>query len=369
MWIDRAGKAEESEQAPNFSEVLSDCLASGLVAVDGHNKIVAFNPRAELLTGLKADQVLHHSMDVLPAPLQEAIQETLRNGEPVLERQIILPIGDRGESTVRVSTALNRPANENTSGVFVVLNDLTSARRLEQSMRRLDRLASIGTLSASMAHEIKNALVAVRTFVDLLLQKNQDAELVDIVSREIRRIDSIVSQMLRFAGPAKPTFGHVHVHEILDQSLRLVQHQIEGRKISLSRSFAASPDLIKGDAYQLEQAFINLFFNALEAMGPSGELSVVSEIVSASLSSKDGPAGQNQPLLRVAIRDTGVGIAPENLGRLFEPFFTTKPNGTGLGLSITRRIIQEHGGVINVESELNKGTTFTILLPLAAKAF
>jgi signal transduction histidine kinase len=224
----------------------------------------------------------------------------------------------------------------------------------EQNMRRLDRLASLGLLSAGMAHEIKNGLTAIQTFIELLLQKGEDRELAEVVGRELKRIDSLVSQMLRFAAPGKNEFASVHAHDLLDHSLRLVEHQISGKLISLKRDYSAAPDTVRGDEFQLQQAFMNLLFNAIEAMGTNGDLTVATEIA------KDAP-GERQ--LQIKIKDTGVGIAPENLGRLFEPFFTTKKNGTGLGLAISQRIVNEHGGGISTRSEVNKGSTFTISLP------
>ena len=223
----------------------------------------------------------------------------------------------------------------------------------EQNMRRLDRLASLGLLSAGIAHEIKNGLTAIQTFVELLLQKGEDRELASVVGRELKRIDSLVSQMLRFAAPGKNEFASVHVHDLLDHSLRLVQHQISGKLISIQRDYKAAPETIHGDEFQLQQAFMNLLFNAIEAMGTNGELTIATETTES---------GQ----LRIQIRDTGAGIAPENIGRLFEPFFTTKKNGTGLGLAISQRIVSEHGGGISAKSEVNKGSTFTILLPAAS---
>ncbi len=220
-----------------------------------------------------------------------------------------------------------------------------------EKMQRLDRLANLGMLSAGMAHEIKNGMVAVKTFVDLLLEKNQDAELGGVVARELDRINAIVTQMLRMAAPGQPAFKSVSVHGLLDHSLRLVEHQISGKLISLERSYQASPDTVRGDEFQLQQAFMNLLFNAIEAMGANGTLTVGTEIA-------DGR-------LRIQIRDTGMGIAPENRGRLFEPFFTTKKNGTGLGLAICRRIVLEHRGTISAQSENNQGSTFTISLPVS----
>jgi two-component system sensor histidine kinase HydH len=188
--------------------------------------------------------------------------------------------------------------------------------------------------------------------VDLLLEKNQDAELGEVVAREIGRINAIVSQMLRMAAPGQPAFKTVRIHGLLDHSLRLVERQISGKLISLERDYKAAPDAVRGDEFQLQQAFMNLFLNAIEAMGASGTLAVSTE-------TKGG--GQ----LRIQIRDTGTGVAPENLGRLFEPFFTTKKNGTGLGLAISQRIVLEHRGTITALSEKNQGSTFSILLPVS----
>ena len=268
-----------------------------------------------------------------------------------------LPGKDGGSLALHVCTSILHSDKADPPRVVAVLHDLTPARELEQRMRHLDCLASIGTLSASMAHEIKNALVAVKTFLDLLIQQNKDAELAGVVSREISRVDSIVSQMLRFAGPAKPTFSTIHLHDLLEHSLRVVQPQLKAKNLRLAKSLAASPDFFRGDNYQLEQALLNLVFNAIEAMSPKGLLSIATDLVPATAT---GPAQ-----LRLRITDTGLGIPAENIPRLFDPFFTTKTKGTGLGLSITRRIIHEHDGSIAVESQVNTGTTFTILFPAA----
>ena len=353
----------EGGEALSVPYILDQCLVSAVLATDDRQRIVAFTAEAEALLGLKAQQALDQPLDVLPTPLREILQRTLLGGAAALDKQMLhLPSSAGTPLTLRVSTTAIGRAGGKPTGAIAVLQNVTPARHLDQNLRRIDRLASIGTLSASMAHEVKNAMVAVKTFVDLLIKKNQDVPLAEIVAREMRRIDSIVSQMLRFSGSAKPTFGLIHLHEILEQSLGLVQHHLEGRKISLIRSFQASPDTVRGDAYQLEQAFINLFFNALEAMGAQGALTVATELVAPG-----GPENPHAPIVRATVRDTGMGIAPENINRLFDPFFTTKPNGTGLGLPITRRIVQEHRGVISVSSVVHQGTAFTILLPAEAR--
>jgi len=264
--------------------------------------------------------------------------------------------------TVRVS-AVPLQVKTGRPGWVVVVNNVTAAKRLEENLWHYDRLADIGTLSASMAHEIKNALVAGKTFVDLLLEKHQDAELADVVRREMGRIDAIVSRMLRFVGSAQPKFVALNLHDVLEHSLRLVQPQLAARSIALERSFGATPDRVRGDDRQLEQAFVNLLLNAFEAMEPNGKLTVATKAVCPGPDPTRRKELADQAQVRVTIRDTGAGIPPENLTRLFQPFFTTKPTGTGLGLAITRRIIEEHRGQISVTSEPEQGTTFQILLP------
>jgi signal transduction histidine kinase len=226
-----------------------------------------------------------------------------------------------------------------------------------EKMQRLDRLANLGMLSAGMAHEIKNGMVAIKTFVDLLLEKKPDAELGEVVRHELERINIIVTQMLRMAAPGPADFKTVHVHAVLDQSLRLLQPQISGKLTALKKNYRAESDAVRGDDAQLQQVFMNLLLNALEAMGANGTLTIGTEIA-------DGAGGAR--VLKIKIRDSGAGISPENLARLFEPFFTTKKNGTGLGLAICQRVAVEHRGTIEVQSESGKGSTFSISLPLLA---
>ena len=222
---------------------------------------------------------------------------------------------------------------------------------LQENLRRLDRLANLGIVTASVAHEIKNGLVAINTFLELLLQKGEDQEMNEVVRREFKRIDSLVTQMLRYSAAKPAALTKVGVHDLLDHSLRLLEHQMNGRLISLQREYQASPSAVRGDESQLQQIFVNLLLNAVEAVGNNGELAVTTR------------NGTDQHV-DILIRDSGPGISGENLSRLFEPFFTTKKNGTGLGLAICRRIVEEHNGRIEVQSEPGCGSTFIVSLPL-----
>ena len=343
----------------NVPQMLDECLVAAVISVDAQQKVIAFNSHAAHLVRLPSDQILGHPADRLPAPLRDLLTRCSTTGEPGMDHQVLLPGTADDPILARVCTTPVYSGPGLPCGVIAVLNNVTPARHLDRNLRRMDRLASIGTLSASMAHEVKNAMVAVKIFVELLIKDNRESPLAGIVESEMRRIDSIVSQMLRFSGPTRAALAPLHLHSILEESLSLVQHHLEGRKIRLVRAFGASSDAVRGDAYQLEQAVLNLLFNALDAMGADGELTVATELVTATAAGRP-----EEELLQLTVKDTGMGIAPENLPRLFEPFFTTKSEGTGLGLPITRRIVEEHRGVIRVDSKPHRGTTFTIELPI-----
>jgi signal transduction histidine kinase len=355
--MNSAEKSDLSHEALSFVSALRDSVAGGILAIDSEGRIAVVTSGAEQILGVKATATIDRPVTVLQARLQQAI--TAAQDSPALLSDSVVSIHHKGADTsVQIITV-----KTGKGGLVVFLSDLTSMHRLEDNVRRLDRLASIGALSASVSHEIKNALVAVRTFVDLLLEKNPDADLASVVRREMGRIDCIVSQMLKFAGPARPAFATVKLHELLDHSLRIVEHEFQGRGLTLKRSFRATDDCVKGDDYQLEQAFVNLFLNAVEAMGPHGTLAVGTE--STNLESLEN--GKTRPHVRVTVNDTGEGIPAESKARIFEPFFTTKNHGTGLGLPITQRIIQEHLGQISLKSEVGKGSTFEILLPVCGR--
>jgi signal transduction histidine kinase len=351
MSADKSAKKTGGLSSGNPASLLQECFACGVLVVGARKRIVACTAEAAEHLRRDAAKLLDAPLSSLPAPLAKLIQETARSGQAILNREI--PLDSATALRASILPVKTREAME----IVVVLNSLTSTPLFEQNLSRLDRLAGLGALSASMAHEIKNGMVAIKTFVDLLAQKGQDMELTGVAGRELERINTIVTQMLRFAAPNRAAFTTVRVHEVLDHSLRLVQHQINGKLISLQRQYRAEPDTVRGDDAQLQQAFMNFLFNALEAMGTNGVLTVQTEMVKGK---------RRRRQLRINIQDTGVGIAPENLGRLFEPFFTTKINGTGLGLAISRRIALEHHGSIRVHSEPGKGSTFSLSLPAFA---
>jgi two-component system, NtrC family, nitrogen regulation sensor histidine kinase GlnL len=347
--------------------VLQDHFACGVMTIDAADRAVAITPGTERLLRLPNGSKFPLPATSLPAPIHSVIAQVRRTGAGVADREFVFESIGAAPVALSVSVMPVQPGDA-AGSLVVLLRDISSAGTLEHDMRRLNRLASIGTLAASAAHEIKNALVPVRTFVGMLLERNPQAELAGTVGREMERVDTIVSRMLKFSAPVKPTLAIIGLHELLDHSLRLVQHRVEGKLIALHRQFEASPDALSGDDHQLEQAFLNLLINAVEAMGAEGALTVRTDVFTeeARLALREGPGPTR--FLRVSISDTGPGIPPENLGTIFDPFFTTKKSGTGLGLAVTRNIIEEHKGLIRVESAPGKGSTFMVLLPCSVPA-
>ena len=369
--IDNAQLFTEVQNAKIYNETLLQNLTTGVIAAGADEAITVFNHEAEQITGLNSRDVLDHSLVQLPSGLCDLLRETLRSGQRQENRELLLP-SENQTVVVRASSSIFHGQDGEMLGALMVLTDITALKRLELQIRRSDRLASLGTLSAGMAHEIKNPLVSIKTFAQLLPERYQDSDFREtfsnLIGHEIDRIDSLVNQLLRFARPAKPVLKPMHVHTVLEKSLQLVGHRLYQKDIKLTRVWDAEVDTIRADADQLEQVFLNFFINAMDAMKRGGELTVCTEVGNrpewvTAMTHSNGD-GQAREVLRITVRDNGEGIPPENLSHVFDPFFTTKDYGTGLGLSVVHGIIEEHGGQIEVESELTKGTAFHILLPL-----
>jgi signal transduction histidine kinase len=339
----KAGSSLGAGQA--FAMVLQDCVRCALIYVGADGQAESLNQDALPLLDREGDEsVLRLRSEIMALAAQVREQGKPAQGKPILAG------GDAGLGAAGLTAA---PVGSR-GAVVVAVNRFSPAGPLEPDLKRLDRLASIGTISAGMAHEVKNALVAVKTFVDLFLEKQPDAELAAMVRTEMGRIDSIVGRLLKFARPAPPLRKEVSLHETLEYALRLLHPQLSGRAIAVRRSFRAEPDCVMGDESQLQQAFVNVLLNSCEAIGTGGALTV-----STVRDCSQAPPG----FIRIDISDSGPGIIPAHMARMFEPFFTTKPDGTGLGLAITRRIVLDHGGNISVHSQERHGACLSISLP------
>jgi two-component system, NtrC family, sensor kinase len=230
----------------------------------------------------------------------------------------------------------------------------------KQHIGRSEKLASIGRLAAGLAHEINNPLTGVLTFAHLVRDRQppggQDREDLDLVIHETQRAAEVVQGLLEFARERPTIMTAVDVNAVIQRMVRLVENQKEMRKIHIEQDYGADLPEILGDANQLQQVLLNLFLNAAAAMPDGGILTITTRA--------------DPTHVMIAVADNGCGIKPEHLDKVFDPFFTTKPvgQGTGLGLSVSYGIIEQHAGSIELESEVDIGSTFTIRLPRASEA-
>ena len=246
-------------------------------------------------------------------------------------------------------------------------NDITKRKQTEEELIRSEKLASLGQLAASVAHEVNNPLAGIMVYIKLLLKKYREKELQNEwtetqllkIEKELDRTTRIIRNLLDFARQSEPTMRPVEINKVVEAALQLVGHQISLENIRLEKKLDRQLPLVLADFDKIQQVLINVILNATQAMPNGGNLTIttsVAEGIKISESPKDA--------VTIAIRDTGVGITQENLSKLFTPFFTTKEKGkgVGLGLSVVHGIIGRHKGKIEVDSEPNVGTTFTIYL-------
>lgn len=238
---------------------------------------------------------------------------------------------------------------------------------LEKGLSHADKLAALGALASSIAHEIKNPLVSIKTFTQLVPRKFGNADFRDkfnnIVPQELERLENILEEFLSFSRTAKSDFHPVKIENVIDNLLVLMQREASKKNINIIKKYDGNIPEIMSDSEQLKQVFMNLILNAIQAMPNGGTLTITTSSLAPSSPRRGEEKGEGK-FVEIRFSDTGYGIPKENIGKLFKPSFTTKPGGTGLGLSISQKIIKEHDGTIEVESELNKGTAFIVRLPI-----
>jgi PAS domain S-box-containing protein len=240
-------------------------------------------------------------------------------------------------------------------GAIELARDITADINTRQAMMQQDKLASIGRLSAGVAHEINNPLTTILTTA-MLSQEEIDSESplyeeLETITNETLRCRKIVSSLLDFARQTKPAKKLHNINDIIDECIHLTRKQAEFKDIKIQKALSESVPELLLDKEQMQQALINLILNATDATEPGGRIRISTEVL---------PDNQ---FVTVTVSDTGKGIADEVIDKIFEPFFTTREIGTGLGLAITHGIVGRHGGDIGVQSRPDHGTTFTIRLP------
>ncbi|MDF7806532.1 ATP-binding protein [Pontiellaceae bacterium B12219] len=354
------------------NEIMLDQMVSGIVVANPEREVTLFNHEAQRITGLKESTAVGQSIEVLPREIHLALTVTLENQQGIKNIDATLLPDEDSETSpkhIRMGSAFLYGHDGKPMGALLVFTDITEFKSLEEQVRRTDQLSSVGTLAAGMAHEIKNPLVTIKTFTQLLPKRYADDDFrndfASLVAHEVDRIDGIVNELLSFSKPAQPHLIPMNVQETIDQALKLIHEQLAQKNIQLQNKCRAEHTEIFGDAKLLSQALINLNLNAIESIAESGTITVGTLNCTHRFANGDSPEKAiTRKCIRIQISDTGKGIERENLQKIFDPFYTNKSEGTGMGLSVAHGIITEHHGVIEVESQPGRGTSFYLYIPL-----
>jgi PAS domain S-box-containing protein len=367
-----------------------DTAVDAFITINEAGSVESFNPAAERLFGFAANEVIGRNVSMLmPPPYEQEHDDYIRSYLATGERRIIgigrevvarrkdgstfpidLAVGEaviggrrfftgvvRDISERKRADAALREANQRLEQALAELHSKgAEVETMSQQLWQAAKLATVGELAAGMAHELNNPLATVSLRVESLLgvlpADHPYRAALEVVEAEVERMGNLVANVLQFSRRGRRQVSTLIVPEELDRTLDLIHYQFRKRAVDVRRETAAEVRPVLADRQQLRQVFLNLFTNALDAMPQGGILTL-----------RVHPAGPEHVVISVI--DTGVGIRPEHLARITEPFFTTKEEGkgTGLGLAICKRIVQEHGGTLTIESALGRGTTVRVELP------
>ncbi len=357
-----------------LKELILQSIPSGLITVNLDGQITTFNQAAQTILGYTTSEALGLPLQTLFA--LDAVRKVLVSGQE--QHRTVAIAGRNGQEIMLDMHIMPLRDDRNVQiGALLTFTDVTVMHRLEEEKRRLDRLASLGEMAASVAHEVRNPLASIKTSMQMLMDDlvssgeavseqqalstamNLEAqESIAVVLKEVERLDTIVRDLLLFARPRQLHLVPCNLAALSDHVLTIMQGQCADAGVEVQRLYSDLPPL-RADIAQMEQVLFNLFTNAIQAMPDGGILTVTCRGITRVNGEPD--AGQ---WLEFSVSDTGSGITPDQRERIFQPFFTTRAHGIGLGLSITRRLIEDHRGSIQVESQPGCGATFTLRLPV-----
>lgn len=337
-----------------FSDTLVENMPMGLVVIGETGTLLSLNDVSERLLGISGrDWADSKAKDILPREIVDMIAE-VDDEHPLATKELELDAGGRNLSLEATAGSL-RDEEGRLLGHLVLLRDVTEIEHLKREMERKERLASLGSLAAGVAHEIRNPLSSIKGFATYFRERYhmvpEDARIADIMIGEVERLNRVIGQLLDLAKPLDMKKERCSLLSIVRRTLETVEDQAARRSITIDRSgLGENPCHVVADPDKIAQVMLNLYLNAMEAMDSGGVLSVALEC-----------NGIDSPVT-IEVSDTGCGIHPEHLEHIFDPYFTTKQSGTGLGLAVVHKIVEAHGGDIKVTSRMGQGTTVRVTL-------
>jgi two-component system, NtrC family, sensor kinase len=367
-----ARKAEEYERLKEFSENIVESINVGILAADLEDRVGSWNSQIEKLTGISRESAVGRTLrDLLPGDLCDQLAGL--SGEAGIHniyKFVLRPIPTRSaggemrdareiretrDATLNIAVAPLVSREGDRIGRLIICDDITDRAELEKRLVQADKLSSIGLLAAGVAHEVNTPLAVISTYAQMLAKQiSGDAEkapLLEKIARQTFRASEIVNSLLNFSRTSPTEFVTVDLNKVIRETLTLLDHQLSKAGVEVKLALDENLPRIKGNPGKLQQVFLNLFLNARDAMESGG-------ILALSTATEDG-------LVKAIVADSGAGMSRENAARIFDPFFTTKiaKKGTGLGLSVSYGIVREHGGDIEVQSELGAGARFELSFP------
>ena len=360
---------KQLEKVYEFHRGIIQNISSGILTTDMEGRITFMNRAALESLGYNYQSIQEKEIGILfvnPKEGNEIIEDALKRGVEYESRETHLLTKNKQVITVGFSiTPLRIPGSEENYGLIFIFRDIDYITTLRQQIERMDRLATLGELSAGIAHEIRNPLAGIKTSAQVLEESFSPgdfrSQLVSRIVKEIDRSNELLKRFFHFAKPSKPKQDFYNIEMIVDGVYLLMANRLKKHNIKFKTKFADNTPQVYVDESQIEQVVLNLFLNAMEAMKNGGELTIeigVEERVNLSQYQK------NEEAVFVRVCDTGAGIPEDKLEKVFNPFYTTKSDGVGLGLSISSRLLEENGGKIELYSKVGEGSKFIVFLPV-----
>lgn len=341
---------EVSSQKGYMQDVL-DHIPSGIITVDTEGVITTFNRSAETILGLRARKMLGEKIQKVGSVFADIFLKTIQDRKSFKRHEIVNPVS---KAPLGVSTAGLYDESGAVRGATMVFSDLSELKQLERKAQELEKLQFWSALSARMAHEIKNPLVAITTFAQLLEERYEEEafrrDFSNIVSGELNRLKALVDQLLSFSEPRALRLAEIEIHPLLDDVLSSFHAEMEHQEVEVRREYSPSPLRSALDGEKIHEALSHILKNSLESVNGGGMLTIATR--------------RDAGFLEVDFTDNGPGVPPEEREKVFLPFYTTKNKGLGLGLPIAQRIIEDHGGKIELVPQGGKGCCFRVRLPL-----
>ncbi len=342
-----------------FSDNIVENMPVGLLFIDDDGRIMTINDASEKVLLISPDKSIGKpARDIIPAQITDLVDD-IRDDHDIISREIKCSI--LGKTILfEASAGILRDDQANFLGHIILLRDISEIDHLKKEVQRRQRLASLGSLAAGIAHEIRNPLSSIKGFATYFKERYkdipEDQKIADIMIREVERLNRVIGQLLEFARPMNVERKEMNIIDVVNYSLDIISAQAQTNNVRIVRD-AIPDEAIQAsvDPDKIGQVLLNIYLNAIEAMEQGGTLTV------------DIEQDRANAHVSILVKDTGHGIPKEDIGHIFDPYYTTKPSGTGLGLAIVHKIIEAHAAEIIVESAQDAGTTFTITLPTSTK--